>query len=845
MAGYIGSKVVSLSTAASDISGNITVGGTVDGRDVSVDGTKLDGIEASATADQTKADIEGLGIDLPAANLTGTIAAARLDTATTQAESDDSTKIATTAYVVDKITTLIGGAPSTLNDLNELAAAINDDENYNSTLTTALATKLPLAGGTVTGDVTFNTQVGIGTSSPNSYSGYGAMTINGTTGSLLDFEVNETVTGEVYADSGITDLGIGLQAVGSRILHFKTNNQERMRISAAGDMELIQGNNLYWKHAGGGTIRAGITADSADNLAFSTGSSDSTAMTIDGNGNVGIGCTPASTVSLDVQNLSASSNNVFLRIKNATNLEDSGLIIEGQNGGAREYKIGVNSIANSPDLTFSGPTGYRFYTGATQRMTLDSNGRVGIGESSPLAKMDILGGNGDQVLLNNAGERFTQISFCNNNAQEAAIWYDATDNYLVAHANAGDGFKVQTGGSTDRLIINATGTVGITGNLDLPNVNSYITGNGHNVLQVDATRTYFYGGTNGVQFRTADNASALVDITNAGNVGINTTAPDFYLHVNKGTSSYSPASNSTVNHVVSGFNTNYDAAGTEGIYLANMEGNWLDGVSGTDSAFGMLFGWANNVRGGLLYDARSTEKLQLFSSYAPIEFMTGGTSGNSVPTDSTMLTRMSISPTGQVDVTGGRFNVIRNQNADFVAKFENNGGGGYGIASDNSAGNHIFFYRNGSGTGTITDNGTTIAFNTISDYRLKTDVQPMTGASARVQALNPVNFEWTRTGTRTDGFLAHEAQSIVPESVTGTKDAMREEEYEVTAAIEKVTDEYGNVTTEAVDAVMGTRSVPDYQGIDQSKLVPLLTAALQEALTEITALKARVTALEA
>ena len=103
----------------------------------------------------TKSDVEGLGIDVPATNLTGTIPAARLSTATTQAESDDSTKIATTAYVVDKITTLIGGAPSTLNDLNELAAAINDDANYNSTLTTALATKLPLAGGTMTGDLIF------------------------------------------------------------------------------------------------------------------------------------------------------------------------------------------------------------------------------------------------------------------------------------------------------------------------------------------------------------------------------------------------------------------------------------------------------------------------------------------------------------------------------------------------------------------------------------------------------------------------------------------------------------------------------------------------------------------
>jgi hypothetical protein len=49
----------------------------------------------------------------------------------------------------------------------------------------------------------------------------------------------------------------------------------------------------------------------------------------------------------------------------------------------------------------------------------------------------------------------------------------------------------------------------------------------------------------------------------------------------------------------------------------------------------------------------------------------------------------------------------------------------------------------------------------------------MTGASARVLALKPVNFEWIASGDRVDGFLAHEAQAIVPESVTGTKDAMR------------------------------------------------------------------------
>jgi hypothetical protein len=142
-------------------------------------------------------------------------------------------------------------------------------------------------------------------------------------------------------------------------------------------------------------------------------------------------------------------------------------------------------------------------------------------------------------------------------------------------------------------------------------------------------------------------------------------------------------------------------------------------------------------------------------------------------------------------------------------------------------------FRNGAdaAVGTITSTVSSTAYNTSSDYRLKTDTQPMTGATDRLKQLNPVNFEWIVDGTRVDGFLAHEAQAVVPEAVTGAKDAMRDEEYEVTPA---VLDGDGNVVTEAV---MGTRSVPDYQGIDQSKLVPLLVATIKE-------LEARITALE-
>ena len=143
----------------------------------------------------------------------------------------------------------------------------------------------------------------------------------------------------------------------------------------------------------------------------------------------------------------------------------------------------------------------------------------------------------------------------------------------------------------------------------------------------------------------------------------------------------------------------------------------------------------------------------------------------------------------------------------------------------------VYFYNGNGEVGSISTSGSATAFNTSSDYRLKTDAQPMTGATARLKALNPVNFQWIADGTRVDGFLAHEAQAVVPECVTGTKDAMMDEEYEVTPA---VLDADGNETK---PAVMGTRSVPDMQGIDQSKLVPLLVASLQEALARITALE--------
>ena len=80
-------------------------------------------------------------------------------TTSTQSASDNSTKIATTAYVTTAVSNLVDGAPSTLNTLNEIAAALNDDAALNTTLTNSIATKLPLAGGTMTGSIISNSNI--------------------------------------------------------------------------------------------------------------------------------------------------------------------------------------------------------------------------------------------------------------------------------------------------------------------------------------------------------------------------------------------------------------------------------------------------------------------------------------------------------------------------------------------------------------------------------------------------------------------------------------------------------------------------------------------------------------
>jgi hypothetical protein len=149
-----------------------------------------------------------------------------------------------------------------------------------------------------------------------------------------------------------------------------------------------------------------------------------------------------------------------------------------------------------------------------------------------------------------------------------------------------------------------------------------------------------------------------------------------------------------------------------------------------------------------------------------------------------------------------------------------------------------FFNPNGM-VGSISTNGSLTSYNVSSDYRLKNTISPMTGALAKIALLKPCTYKWNVDSSDGEGFIAHELAEVFPHAVNGDKDATRQEEYEVTPAVK---DGEGNITT---PAVMGTRTVPIYQGIDVSFLVATLTAAIQEQQATITALTARVVALEA
>ena len=333
---------------------------------------------------------------------------------------------------------------------------------------------------------------------------------------------------------------------------------------------------------------------------------------------------------------------------------------------------------------------------------------------------------------------------------------------------------------------------------------------------------------NSVTIKTNDTDAITVD--NSQNVGIGTSSPSSTLSVktSAGTFNVEPLGAGAVQlasptslgfNIGSGYNYEFDVNGTEAMRI-DSSGNV--GI-GTTTTSGIRLNSITSSSGVL---AGQFENSHTTGSYG-IVVKAGSGSGNYTADfrdkDNTTLMRIR----GDGDVMIGTTSTNSNEKVRINAPNDTRAIA-FQSASSNECG---YIYINGNGLG--------VTYSTSSDYRLKENVVDIPNATERLKQLQPKRFNFIGDeNTTVDGFLAHEVQSVVPEAINGEKDAMKTEEYEVTPA---ELDEEGNVITEAV---MGTREVPVYQGIDQSKLVPLLVASLKEALTEIDNLKARIEALE-
>ena len=500
-----------------------------------------------------------------------------------------------------------------------------------------------------------------------------------------------------------------------------------------------------------------------------------------------------------------------------------------QNGGVFGRNPTFNDVTIEGDLIINGEV----FTG------LDFQGSWNASTNSP-ALASSVGTNGEFYIVSIAGT--TDLNGITNWGIGDWAIFNGTA-WQRVEGGADGNFNDLTANS---LNVNGTATANDVNITDTtPNL-KFTDTDGNNLANITQSGSHLYvdnDSTGNIRFRVDSNTERLtvnstgIDVTGnmiADGVGIGTSSPTASLSLSNGTND-----SNGIKMQASGWGY-YARSGINGTSGGQFiqSANWNANTNAVDSAsYGTTAIIHDAPSGSVQFKTATTNTV-------PAEAMRIDSSGNVLvgKTASDLGVTAGIELNGQYDV--GYF--TRSGEKALVANR---------LGSD---GDIMSFRKDGATVGSVSVTGSATAYNTSSDYRLKEDDVAITGATERVKALRPINFAWKVDGSRVDGFFAHEAQEVVPEAVHGTKDAMQDEEYEVTAAVyedvttpavEAVLDEDGVVITEAVaetiesvlvtEAVMGTRSVPDYQGIDQSKLVPLLTATIQELIARIETLEGK------
>ena len=589
--------------------------------------------------------------------------------------------------------------------------------------------------------------------------------------------------------------------------------------------------------------------DSDTNGFFRLGRAGQTDLTIDHDGYVGIGTSNA----------------------------DKALVVAGVGA---EIVIDDTDTTDTPRLRFreSGATAASistdasnliFDTGTTERVRIDSSGNVGIGKT-PSTTLDVNGTatvSGDTVLNSDLE---INVSGASNSSKAIVINSSGTnfesDAGLIQGTHAGSGSL--TGGywlkfnanSADKFTVKGNGDTAIAGNIDVDGTANLDAVDIDGAVQIDSTLTVgvddtghdvkFFGATSGSYMLWDESTDDLI-LGGAAQIGVGITSPQAPIHT-VGDSAFAEAAIFANNGSASSWAradwSNDQASGTGIVYRDN-SGNFVfrnDNSSG--SAMTSIIMAGGSTAGNIAFYKDSSNEIARFDSDGKLGINNSGPSvrleiGDGAGTSDHVYHNKSGSGAfpGITDTTSHGI-MLESQGANGSTLHVSRTNSAAGNFSRQGTGDVVTFHNTSSSVteaGSIEITGaTSVAYQTSSDYRLKENLVSISDGIDRVKQLKPLKFNFINEPRIVDGFLAHEVSDIVPEAIGGEKDAMKDQEYEVSPA---VYNEEGELVTEAV---IGTRSVPDYQGIDQSKLVPLLTAALQEAVAKIEALEARVESLE-
>ena len=528
-------------------------------------------------------------------------------------------------------------------------------------------------------------------------------------------------------------------------------------------------------------------------------------------------------------------------ITGCTSLENPDLTVSGLtiSGSFDAEKVLVASgTAAAPSYTFSGDTDNGLYnagtnsiglsTAGTNAILIDSSSKVGIGTTSPANNLDIaVGSNNEGIRISSSTNVFGKIDFhANRSGADAALgildfnWNNTQVARIIGGTgtdttNKDDGVlqfhTAAAGSASEAMRIDSSGKVGIGENS--PDQLLHLKSTGFPTIRVEDgdNSTYFdIANSDGDIILKADEGNTfansairfMVDssehmrIDSSGRLLVGTTS------ATAGSQNYHTLTSKLATNTAETFGIQYPSVATYG-FSVRSNGDLQINKDGTErmridsSGVVKLTQSGNNPRYGSLEASGDAFKLKAFSGNsgqnATMQFFTGANS----PTQ-----RMRIDSAGKVIVSSTTY--TNHTSAQFLAVGNGTNSPMATFVPLTVSYTNIYFRNPNGNVGSIATSGSATSYNTSSDYRLKENVVDISDGITRVKQLSPKRFNFiVDTDTTVDGFLAHEAQTVVPEAVTGEKDG------------------------------------EEMQGIDQSKLVPLLTAALQEAIGEIETLKQR------